>query len=204
MQGCTMVQVSLGSIIMAQFCPQCGVATIRRRDGGRERNACPACGWVEYSLTAIGVGALVLRGECVLLVERGIPPVGRWTLPSGWVEQDENLAMAVVRELAEETGLAGVPVGLLCLRNITKPVRNEFYACFLCEVDATAEPVPDGDESTQARFVHPDEFDVLDLSPFTRYVYERYVAQPPALWPMTIDEFPYIDVYPGFSLFAGF
>ncbi len=189
---------------MAHFCPQCGTATVRRQDGGRERDACPSCSWIAYAETAIGVGALVLRGERVLLVERGIPPVGRWTLPSGWIEQDENLAMAVIRELQEETGLDGMPQGLICLRNITKPTRNEFYACFLCVVDPAAMPVADGFESTQARFVHPAEFDSLDLSPFTRYVYEQYNARRPALWSMMTDEFPYIDVYPGFSLFAAF
>ncbi len=188
---------------MIHYCPQCGIRTVRREDGGRERDVCPMCGWVHYAETAVGVGALVLRGERVLLVERGIPPVGRWTLPSGWIEQEDNLATAVVRELKEETGLDGRPVGIICLRNIPQAARNEFYICFLCEVDPDAEPIPDGIESTQARFVRSDEFDAIDLSPFSRYVIERYMSRRPRPWPLA-EDFPYGNAYPNISIFAAF
>jgi 8-oxo-dGTP diphosphatase len=178
--------------MIAHYCPACGTATVRREDGGRPRDACPHCGWVHYSETAIGVGALILRGEQILLVERGIPPVGRWTLPSGWIEQEDTLASAVVREVWEETGLDCQPVGLICVRNIPKEERNELYMCFLCEVDTDVEPVPDGVESTQARFVHPTEFDGIDLSPFSRYVIEQYQGRHPAPWAIHPDT-PYPD-----------
>lgn len=168
---------------MAHFCPQCGTPTVTRFDGGRNRDACPSCDWVQYAATGIGVGALILRGEEVLLVERGIPPVGRWTIPSGWIEQDDTLEMAVIREVKEETGLDCVPQGIICMRNIPKESRNELYVCFLCEVAPDAVPVPDGEESTQARFVHPDKFDSIDLSVFSRFVIEQYRARLPQPWP---------------------
>jgi ADP-ribose pyrophosphatase YjhB (NUDIX family) len=188
---------------MVHYCPKCGSKTVKRKDGGRIRDACPECRWVHYADTAIGVGALVLRDDCVLLVERGIPPVGRWTLPSGWIEQDDTLASAVVRELKEETGLDVTPVGLICVRNIPSPARNDLYVCFLCEADPDVEPVPDGEETTQARFVHPREFDSLDLSPFTRYVIEQYKRQKPAPWPMN-GASPYFESYPPMAVFSPF
>jgi len=47
----------------------------------------------------------------LLLIKRGNEPFkGKWAIPGGYVEIDEELEDAVARELAEETGLSAVPL----------------------------------------------------------------------------------------------
>lgn len=55
------------------------------------------------------VGAVVVDADDLLLIRRGTAPArDRWSVPGGRVGSGETLAEAVVRELAEETGLEGV------------------------------------------------------------------------------------------------
>lgn len=55
------------------------------------------------------VGAIVVSDGALLLIRRGHGPAGgRWSLPGGRIERGETVEEAVVRELAEETGLQGV------------------------------------------------------------------------------------------------
>lgn len=61
-----------------------------------------------------GVGALIVEGDRILLVERGREPLkGWWSLPGGCVEPGETLDAAVRREVLEETGLVIEPVEVL-------------------------------------------------------------------------------------------
>ncbi len=54
----------------------------------------------------IGVGAVIFRGDDILLIERGKPPfLGRWSIPGGGLRHGERLEDAVCREVLEETGL---------------------------------------------------------------------------------------------------
>jgi 8-oxo-dGTP diphosphatase len=64
----------------------------------------------EYPRPALTVDCVVFGlddGELkVLLIQRALPPFeGRWALPGGFVQVDEDLEAAARRELAEETGL---------------------------------------------------------------------------------------------------
>jgi 8-oxo-dGTP diphosphatase len=54
----------------------------------------------------VGVGAVIIHHDSVLLIQRGTPPMlGEWTLPGGMVELGETLQDAVKREIREETNL---------------------------------------------------------------------------------------------------
>jgi 8-oxo-dGTP diphosphatase len=74
--------------------------------GGHVREVCPACGFILYRNPVPGTGVLVEMEAGIVLVQRGQPPfVGWWALPSGYIEADESVEQAAVRECKEETGL---------------------------------------------------------------------------------------------------
>jgi 8-oxo-dGTP diphosphatase len=69
------------------------------------------------------VGAIAVRDGALLLIRRGhAPSRGRWSLPGGRVEPGETAREALVREMAEETGLT-VEVGEL-VGEVTRPGPN--------------------------------------------------------------------------------
>lgn len=88
----------------------------------------------------LGVGAVVFRGDEVLLIQRGKPPLeGWWTLPGGLVESGERLESAVVREVLEETGLLVRPTAIAAVFERIMPDidgRTEYHYViidYLCE-----------------------------------------------------------------------
>lgn len=66
-----------------------------------------------YPPTFVSADAVVVQAAHVLLIQRrNRPGRGLWALPGGFVEPDEFVLDAAVRELAEETGLAVDPADL--------------------------------------------------------------------------------------------
>jgi ADP-ribose pyrophosphatase YjhB (NUDIX family) len=95
------------------FCSRCGE---RLRFGAivgedRDRLSCQACGHITYVNPRLVVTTLPVTadGEVVLL-RRGIAPgVGAWAQPGGFLEVDETVHQAAIRETLEETGLIVEP-----------------------------------------------------------------------------------------------
>lgn len=113
------------------------------------------------------VGAIVRDpAGRILLVRRANPPAqGQWSIPGGRVESGESAHDAVVRELAEETGLRGA-----VQREVGTVVRaapgggTYVIRDFLVEVQTPASPVA-GDDAADAAWFTPAELDTLDTSP---------------------------------------
>jgi ADP-ribose pyrophosphatase YjhB (NUDIX family) len=104
---------------MVRFCSRCGAElTFGQVDGEeRDRLACPGCGFVFYVNPRLVVTTLPVtdRGE-VMLIRRGIEPgYGLWAQPGGFLEIDETVREAAVRETLEETGLQVQPMEIIGL-----------------------------------------------------------------------------------------
>ena len=88
------------------FCPLCGHSLLTRQAGDRLRRACPACNYVHYTDPKVGVGALVMQNDKILLVKRSMEPErGKWSIPAGFLDQGEDPRLTAEREVLEETGL---------------------------------------------------------------------------------------------------
>ncbi|MFK7820152.1 MAG: NUDIX domain-containing protein [Planctomycetaceae bacterium] len=93
------------------FCPYCTQPLADAHRGGRPRKVCPSCGFVNYRNPTIGVAVVLMEDGKVLLGRRSADSSfgGRWCIPCGHVEWDEDIRVAAVREFEEETGLVVEP-----------------------------------------------------------------------------------------------
>jgi len=134
----------------------------------------------------VGVGALILDGSRVLLVERGKPPlVGFWALPGGLVETGERLEDAIVREVFEETGLrvqAG-PIATVFERVMPHADGRCEYHYVLVDFHCIVEggDLRAGDDSSRAAWFDIASLAELPMTEGTREVIDSCRNRPPTL-----------------------
>jgi len=126
----------------------------------------------------VGVGAVTVQDNRVLLIRRGQAPLlGEWSLPGGVLECGESLRDATIREAREETGLE-VEIGEL-LGVYERVIRSEdgraryHYVLidFLCR--AVAGNLQAGSDAADVRWFESAELDGLNLPRDTRDVIEK-------------------------------
>jgi 8-oxo-dGTP diphosphatase len=124
----------------------------------------------EYpSVPRVGVGAVVLDGQRVLLVRRGKPPLaGKWSLPGGLVELGETTREAVRREIEEECGLqirVGEVAGILD-RVVRDPEGRIRYHWVLVDYVAFPESgtLCAASDADEAQWVEVDEVNRLETT----------------------------------------
>ena len=69
----------------------------------RERLVCAPCGYIAYENPKIVVGCVPAYGDRILICKRAIEPrYGLWTLPAGFMENNESASQGAAREALEE------------------------------------------------------------------------------------------------------
>ncbi len=111
----------------------------------------------------MAVGAVVVDDDALLLIRRrNDPGAGRWSLPGGRVEWGETLAHALVRELAEETGIECVIGELIGWVERIDDAHHFVIFDFAATPLSFEDPVA-GDDALEVRWVPIEEVDQLDL-----------------------------------------
>lgn len=143
----------------------------------------------EHPAHTLAVGAVLRRDATILLVRQCYGPArGQYLFPGGLVEPSETLDQAVLRELAEETGLQATVCGIVGLRTRADGPRTDTYVMFLLDWLA-GEPTPDGQEIDDARFFALDELadPTLPITALSRFVAQRVLTGTYCLQPFAAD-----------------
>ena len=118
-----------------KYCSECGSEVTLEVPSGdnRLRHICSQCSTIHYSNPKIVAGSLPVWKDRVLLCRRAIEPRhGFWTLPAGFMENDETTIEAAIRETEEE---AGANIAIRDLYTMISLVHiNQVYMMFLADL----------------------------------------------------------------------
>jgi len=143
-----------------KFCSECAAPVSLSIPAGdnRPRYVCDSCATIHYQNPKMVMGTIPVwerDGELkILLCKRAIEPrYGYWTLPAGFMENNETTAEAALRETHEEAG-ANIELGkLFSLLNVARVHQvHMFYLATLVDLDfAPGEESLDVQMFTQAQ-----------------------------------------------------
>jgi len=119
-----------------------------------ERAVCDACGLIQYQNPKMVVGCLPVHGERILICKRAIEPrYGLWTLPAGFMENNESAPEGAAREALEEANARVEIEDLYTIYSI--PHISQVYLMFRAKLlDLDFSP---GVESLEVKLVTEDE-----------------------------------------------
>ena len=131
-----------------KFCSNCAATLSRRTPPGDSlpRWLCDQCGMIHYQNPLMVVGTVPEHEGRILLCRRAIEPrYGYWTLPAGFMENDETVAQGALRETLEEAGARvelQAPFSMISVPRVNQV--HVFYRARLLDLDFRA-----GEESLE-------------------------------------------------------
>jgi ADP-ribose pyrophosphatase YjhB (NUDIX family) len=157
------------------FCSNCGSRVVLKVPEGDflPRHVCPNCGTIHYLNPKIVVGSVPEYQGRILICRRGIEPRhGFWTIPAGFMENDETLEAGAAREAKEEARIQVEIGSLLLLANVTHARQvHVFFRSRMLTPDFGVTH-----ESLEVKLVEPGEIPWTELAfPSTEYALRRYV-----------------------------
>lgn len=154
-----------------KYCPQCGHSLQNTEVAGRVRENCPSCSFVHWGEFSLGVGGVVWRGDKILLVQRAYNPgKGMWTIPGGYVDQNERIEDAIAREIHEETGILAEPASIMALRDRPGAKHDAYIVFLMRDLGGTLQAEPS--EVSDIGFFTLEEYRQLKIAALSLSVIE--------------------------------
>lgn len=139
-----------------KYCSQCG-ATVSFKVPEADnlpRFICDSCQTIHYQNPKVVTGCLPVWDDKILLCRRAIEPrYGLWTLPAGFMENNETLTQAAMRETWEEACAKVTDLQLYTV--ISLPAISQIYIMFLAKLSDLEFAA--GTESLEVKLFQPDE-----------------------------------------------
>ena len=89
-----------------RYCPLCQTKLDLIESGQESRPTCPGCGFTQYKNPSPVVSVVIVEEDKILLGKRiGFPGEGKWAIPSGYIEYENDFISTAILETKEETGL---------------------------------------------------------------------------------------------------
>lgn len=145
------------------FCSHCGAKVFVRIPPGDHlpRHVCERCGSVHYQNPKLVTGCIAVWQDRVLLCRRAIEPrLGSWTLPAGFMENNETTAQAAARETMEEANAELEDISLYALFNL--PHISQVYVMFRAALKAGQASA--GPESLEVGLFHESQIPWEELA----------------------------------------
>jgi len=114
----------------------------------------------------IGCAAVVWRGQEVLLIRRGRPPLkGQWSIPGGHQKWGETVRECALRELREETGIQAEILGLIDVVDaIYQDGGKDYHFTFIdFAARMTGGELRAGDDAGEARWHSAESLESLGI-----------------------------------------
>ena len=145
------------------YCSACGekVSFIVPQGDNRQRYVCKSCQTIHYENPKIVTGCIAQWQDRILLCKRAIEPRhGLWTLPAGFMENEETNLQGAARETAEEANAKVENMQLFCVFSIAH--INQLYTMYRGDlVDGVASP---GEESLDVALLTESEIPWQDIA----------------------------------------
>ena len=135
----------------------------------------------------VGVGAVIVHGDRVVIVQRGTEPLqGQWSIPGGALEIGETLRECAEREALEETGLRVEATDVLEVfdaihKESEGRIRYHYVLVdFICRIRAAYDAAPElkaGGDAVQSKWVTRAELDHFEVAETAKNVIAKALGR---------------------------